>query len=38
MHKKDILVLTSIIFILFIVNLFSYEKLDEKMIIIFEVL
>lgn len=38
MHKKDILFLTSIIFILFIVNLFSYEKLDEKIIIIFGVL
>lgn len=35
MHKKDILVLASIIFILFIVHLFSYEKLDEKIIIIF---
>lgn len=38
MYKKDILFLTSIIFILFIVNLFSYEKLDEKIIIIFGVL
>lgn len=38
MNKKDILVLTSVIFILLIVNLFSYEKLDEKTIIIFGVL